>query len=439
LEDAVRNKVLAVVDELSDELIKLVSETVQIPSVNPTYPGINRDEVLGGETKVNQYMKPIMESIGLETDMWEVEEGRANLVGTLKSSGDGRSLIFNGHVDVVPPGEESAWTEAGMWSGEVKNGRIYGRGSCDMKAGNAAAVKALEAVLRAGFKPKGDVVIEHVVGEEMMNTEAGTGATLARGYRADGAIVVEPSGPPYSLAIVPASPGVFYMRCTVKGKPTHASMRDELVRPGGEGATVGVNSIDKVMIVYEALKKLEEQWGQTKSHPMYSRPGHFTLHPGVITGGPAGAFVVSEESVIEYAIWHAPQESEEDVKREVEEQIQRYAETDPWLRENPPKVEWLLWWPPFDVPADAPICQAVEKAYVGAMGEEPEYYGFAAVDDAAFLNRAGIPAITIGPGSIRVAHADNEYVEIDELIDAAKIYALLILEWCGYVGEGKNV
>ena len=152
----------------------------------------------------------------------------------------------------------------------------------------------------------------------------------------------------------------------------------------------------------------------------------------MITGGPAGAFVVSEESVIEYAIWHAPQETEEEVKREVEEQIRRYAETDPWLRENPPKVEWLLWWPPYDVPADAPICQAVDKAYVGAMAKKPEYYGFAAVDDAAFLNRAGIPAISIGPGSIRVAHADNEYVDIHELVNAAKIYALSILEWCGY-------
>jgi acetylornithine deacetylase len=273
--------------------------------------------------------------------------------------------------------------------------------------------------------------MEYVVGEEMMNTPAGTGAAIDRGYKADAAIVVEPSGPPYRLAIIPASPGVFYMRVTVKGKAVHASLRDELVRPGGLGARVGVSSIDKAMIIYEGLRKLEEEWGQTKKHPMYSRPGHFTLHPGVITGGPSGAFVISDESRIEYSIWHAPHDPEEQVKKEVEAQIARFAQTDPWLKENPPKIEWLLWWPPYDVPADAPICKTAAAAYEETLGEPAKYYGFAAVDDAAFLNRAGIPAISIGPGSLAVAHAANEYVEIAELVDAAKIYALSIVDWCG--------
>ena len=108
-----------------------------------------------------------------------------------------------------------------------------------------------------------------------------------------------------------------------------------------------------------------------------------------------------------------------------------FAQTDPWLRENPPKVEWLLWWPPYDVSPDAPICKTVAATYEAVMGEPVKYYGFAAVDDATFLNIAGIPAITIGPGSLIVAHAPNEYVEIAELVDAAKIYALSIVEWCG--------
>ena len=426
----VKEKILKEVEELKGELIDLVSKTVQIPSINPTYPGEKYEEVVGGETKVNEFLKPVLESIGLSTDLWEVEKGRANLVGVLKGNGGGKSLIFNGHVDVVPPGPEADWTVAGPWSGKVFGGRIYGRGTCDMKGGDAAAIIALKALLKAGYKPKGDVILEFVVGEEMMNTDAGTGATLKRGYKADAAIVVEPSGPPYRLGIIPASPGVFYCVITVKGKAVHASMRDELIRPGGLGSKVGVSSIDKAFIIYEGLRKLEEEWGQTKSHPMFTRPGHFTLHPGVITGGPSGAFVISNESRIEYAIWTAPQDSPEAVKKEVEDQVARFANTDPWLRENPPKVEWLLWWPPFDVPADAPICKAVANAYREALGEEPKYYGFAAVDDAAFLNLGGVPAITIGPGNLMVAHAPNEFVEIDELVDAAKIYAMAIAEWC---------
>jgi acetylornithine deacetylase len=431
IDPKVKEKVLTAVDRLQDELVPLVSNTVSIPSVNPNYPGQIYDEVLGGETRVAEFLKPVMEGLGLKTDLWEEEKGRANLVGVLKGTEKGKSLIFNGHTDVVPPDPLEEWTGEGPWSGRVSDGKIWGRGACDMKGGNAAAIIALKAVLEAGYRPKGEVIIEDVVGEEMMNTAAGTGATIKRGYKADAAIVVEPSGPPYRLGIIPASPGVFYMRVTIKGKAVHASMRDELVRPGGLGEKVGVSSIDKAMIIYEGLKRLEEEWGQTKSHPMYTRPGHFTLHPGVITGGPSGAFVISDESRIEYAIWHAPQETEEEVKKEVEAQIHRFAQTDPWLRKNPPKVDWLLWWPPFDVPADAPICKTVAAAYETTLNKPAKYYGFAAVDDAAFLNRAGIPAVSIGPGSLTVAHAPNEYVDIAELMDATKIYALAIVDWCG--------
>ncbi len=431
VDEKIRKKVIEEVENLKDELVTLVSDTVKIPSVNPTYPGQIHEETIGGETKVAQYLKPVMESIGLETDLWEQEKGRANLVGVYRGAGGGKSLIFNGHTDVVPPDPLEEWTKSSPWSGKVEDGKVWGRGACDMKGGNAAAIIALKALLNAGYRPKGDVIIEDVVGEEMMNTEAGTGAAIDRGYKADAAIVVEPSAPPYRLGIIPASPGVFYMVVTIKGKATHASMRDELVRAGGLGSRVGVSSIDKAMIIYDGLRRLEEEWGQTKTHPMYSRPGHFTLHPGVITGGPSGAFVISDESRIEYAIWHRPQDSEDQVKEEVEAQIKRFAQTDAWLRENPPKVEWLLWWPPFDVPADSPICRTVDSSYQEALGQTPQYYGFAAVDDAAFLNRAGIPAITIGPGSLTVAHAPNEYVEIDELVDATKIYALSIVNWCG--------
>lgn len=431
IDKRVIDDVSAAVESLQDELVRLTVDMVKIPSINPTYPGIVLEDVLGGESNVNKFLKPVMENIGLEADLWEEEKGRANLVGIYKGTGGGKSLIFNGHIDVVPPGPLDNWTQAGPWSGKVADGKVWGRGTCDMKGGIAAAIIGLKALLKAGYKPKGDVFLESVVGEEMMNTEAGTGATIKRGYKADAAIVVEPSGPPYRLGIIPASPGVMYMVCTIKGKAVHASMRDELFRPGGAGAKVGVSSIDKAFIIYQGLRQLEEEWGQTKSHPLFTRPGHFTLHPGVITGGPSGAFVVSDESRIEYSIWHAPQESEEQVKKEVEEQIARFAQTDPWLRENPPKVEWLLWWPPYDVPVDAPICKAVEVAREAVLNEPANYYGFAAVDDATFLNQAGIPAITIGPGNLQVAHAPNEYVEIAELVDAAKIYALAIVEWCG--------
>lgn len=426
------NDVLKAVDDLKGELVKITSDIVKIPSINPTYVGINREDVIGGESKVNAYFKPLLEGIGMKTELIEEEKERANLVGVLKGTGGGKSLIFNGHVDVVPPQPDAYWTETTPWSGEVSDGKVWGRGACDMKGGDAAAFIALKALLQAGYKPKGDVLLEYVVGEENMNTEAGVGAVIKRGYTADAAIVVEPSGPPGRLQLCPASPGVFYMTCTIKGKPVHASVRDELIRAGGAGAKVGVSSIDKAMVIYEGLNKLEQEWGQTKSHPVFTRPGHFCIYPGEISGGPNGAFVISEESRLAYSIWTAPQDDPEDVKKEIEEHIARVAQTDPWLRENPPKVEWLLFWPPFDVPVDAPICKSISAAYQMALGKPIDVYGFAAVDDGAFLNLAGIPAVTIGPGNLYVGHAPNEFVYIDELVDAAKIYALSILDWCGY-------
>ncbi len=426
-----KEAILAQVDALQEELIQMVVNMVQIPSVNPTYAGMDYATTLGGESKVNEFLEPIMASMGLKTDLFEAEKGRANLVGVCQGTGGGNSLIFNGHIDVVPAGDENAWTETQPFSGEIRDGRIWGRGTGDMKSGNAAAIIALKAILKAGFQPKGDVILETVVGEENMNTEAGTGAVIQRGYTADAAVCVEPSGPPYPLGLILASPSVTYMKCTIKGKAVHASMRDETFRPGGGGAVVGVSSIDKAAIIYNGLRELEERWGQTKNHPLFTRPGHFTIHPGVVTGGPNGAFVISDVSTIEYAIWAPPQESLEEIKQEIEEAITVYAATDPWLKDNPPKVEWLLFWPGFDVPVDAPISLAVAQAYKEAMGKPVDIYGFAAVDDGAFLNLAGIPCVTMGPGNLQVCHAANEYVEINEVVNAAKIYALLIAEWCG--------
>ncbi len=429
--DQVRKDVLSSVEALKDELVWLASGMIRIPSVNPTYPGIDVRQMLGGETRVNEFLKPVLESMGLETDMWEKEKDRANLVGVYRGTGGGKSLIFNGHVDVVPPGPEHLWTVASPWSGKIVDGKIYGRGAADMKGGNAAAIIGLKAVLNAGYRPKGDVIIEDVVGEEMMNTSCGTGATVARGYRADAAIVVEPSHPPYRLGILVASPGVLTMRLTVRGKAVHTCMRDELVRAGGAGAQVGVSALDKGLIIYEGLRRLEEEWGQSKTHAAFTRPGHFTICPAKFIAGLHGIGFIPEECTLEYVIWHAPQDDPEAVKREVEEAVARYAQTDPWLRVNPPQVEWLMSWPPYDVPLDAPICGAAARAYESALGEPARLYGFAAVDDATFLNQAGIPAITLGPGSLRVAHAANEYVEVGELVDAAKVYGLAIVEWCG--------
>lgn len=435
IDNQVRTKVLRTVDILKNELVQLVCDIVRIPSVTatPAVSGSNDAEVgISGESQVNYVLKPVMESCGLDTDLWEVEKGRANLVGVWHGNGGGHSLLFNGHVDVVPPGPLEKWTVAGPWSGEIIDGKIYGRGSTDMKGGLAAAIFAIKALLKAGYRPKGDVFIQCVVGEEHHETYAGTGAVLERGYRADAAIVCEPSSPPHRLSINIASPGLVVMHVKVKGKAAHISMCDELFRAKGRRTAVGVSAIDKAFLVYQALLKLGKEWRHTKRHPAFPRPGRFALFPEVIQGGDIMAASIPEECSMTYIIWHPPQDTAEGVAQEIQTYLARFVDTDPWLRENPPEVYIPLFSvPPFETSPEEPICKAAAAASQAVFNRPASLYGCAYTSDASFIRQAGIPTIVIGPGSQGVAHGFNEYVEIQDLLDAAKLYAMTIVEWCG--------
>jgi acetylornithine deacetylase len=313
-----------------------------------------------------------------------------------------------------------------------------------MKGGLLAQTFAALALKQAGVRLKGDLILEAEVGEEVMDHECGTTAILKRGYSADAAVVSEPSAPPEALAIIPITPGLWWFSITVRGKAAHASMRGETFRAGGLGPEVGVNAIDKGVFVVEAIRQLEDQWGLTKRHPLFV-PGHFTIHPGVVTGGPHGVlvpFVVSEFMTIEYCAWYHPDDRPEDVQREIEQHIHAAAQLDPWLRQHPPEFNWKLNWPASVLDIEHPIVDALgnahERAAVGTRFEgRPPIRGWAAVEDTAFLNIGGVPALSYGPGDIRVAHADDEYVLIDELLAAAKTFAVLALDWCGHDGDAS--
>jgi acetylornithine deacetylase len=187
-----------------------------------------------------------------------------------------------------------------------------------------------------------------------------------------------------------------------------------------------------------AIRQLEDEWGQSKSHELFP-PGHFSIHPGVVIGGPNEVlvpFAISEYMTIEYACWYPPDEEPETVKQEIEQHVERAAQLDSWLREHLPEIEWKLNWPASVVSPSHPICEAISGAHEQAaagtrFAGRPPIQGFAAVEDTSFLNAGGVPAISYGPGDIRVAHADDEYVLIEELLTATKTYALLAMEWCG--------
>ncbi|MFM7694854.1 MAG: M20 family metallopeptidase, partial [Actinomycetota bacterium] len=194
--EEIRTAVLRRIEELADETVELTREMVRIVSRNPTLPGIDRAEVIGGETRVNDLLEERYRAAGLETARVAADPERSNLVGTRRGTGGGRSLALNGHVDTVSPVEPSAWVTGDPWDPQIIDGRLYGIGSTDMKGSGAAMWAVAQALEDCGVRLQGDLQLHAVVGEEMMEHEVGTGAVIRAGHRTDAAIVTEPSSIP---------------------------------------------------------------------------------------------------------------------------------------------------------------------------------------------------------------------------------------------------
>ena len=427
-------KVLNQIDSMKNEIIDLTSEVVKIQSINPLYIGVDVDAVTGGETENNEVLKSVVEGFNCKVEFIAKDKKRANLAAILKSNGGGKSLILNGHIDTVPFGDPKLWSGSDPISGKIVNNKLYGRGSTDMKGGIVSMIKALEAITKSGIKLKGDVIIQSVVGEETMSHDIGTSAVTNAGYKADAAIVTEPTDPPTKLSISPITIGVLWFSIEIEGKPTHCTVRDELIRAGGGGDEIGVNAIEKGIKIVGALQELEQEWGITKQHPLF-KPGHFTIHPGVFHGAPKGLevpFVISDRCTIEYAVMCHPNEKVENIKNEIETCIIRRAKSDSWLSKNMPKIEWKMHWPPAEIPQNHPIVKTLCHSHENTTGMKAHIHGFPAVCDAAWLNKLNIPSVIYGPGNLLLAHGIDECVETNDLILSSKAIASTILDWCGY-------
>jgi acetylornithine deacetylase len=436
--DARRERLFARVDALQADTVALIQELVRVNSVTPTLPGVDRADVIGGETRVNEILRERYEQAGLETHWVAEDPERRNLVGVRPGAGGGRSLILNAHVDTVAPVEPDAWLAGSPWSPEVRDGRLYGLGSTDMKSSGAAMWAVAQALRDEGVELAGELQLHSVVGEEMMEHTLGTTAVLRAGFRADGAIVTEPSSNPRPLTVSTVAAGVWLLRVVVEGKSTHCGNRPLAIRPGGPGDEIGVNALEKALDVVEWLQRLEEQWGITKRHPCFS-PGFFTIGPNLLHADPGVPFpsYFPQRAVIEYVIWYPPQERAEDVAGEIEAYLHAACRLDPWLREHPPVLEWLNNWPPMEIPWDHELTRAMARGHELASGERvgspsPVHpVNFGAASDGSFYEGEGIPALVYGPGDLKIAHCRDEHVLVDEVATAAKALAVAVVEWCG--------
>jgi acetylornithine deacetylase len=431
LDDRTSARIREAVDRLHEQTVQRLSELIRIPSITPNYPGQDPASLVGQESRCAALLAELYVQAGAEVDVFGQVAGRDNAVGRIRGAGGGRSLLFNGHTDVVPPGPASDWTHSDPWSGAIARDRVWGRGASDMKAGLIAQAMAAVALREAGVTLAGDLIVEGVVGEEMMEHTLGTTACVERGYRADAAVVAEPSGPPSPLAVCPVSPGVLWATVSVVGKATHTSMRVATLEPGGE--SVGVSAVDKIVLVHQAILQLEHNWRFTKPHHLFA-PGQFSILPGVIVGAPRSGlvpFVIPDEAHLEVIAWYSPDDNADDARAEIEEAIARVAANDPWLRIHPPLVEWRHHWPKSVLDPEHPIVHATAEAHLRSTNRRAVVAGFPAVEDTTWLNAAGIPAISYGPGDLRRAHAVDESVDIVEVHESTLTYALLAAQWCG--------
>ncbi|BCK85330.1 peptidase [Dysosmobacter sp. NSJ-60] len=415
----IKEKVYQLLDERAEEYFRYLGEFLHHPST------------LGQEESAQQYYAELLQNLGLEVDLWYPQPqdmacnpyflpcrddyaGSPDVVGICKGSGGGRSLLLNGHVDVVPAGKND-WEDS-PWSGLRKTGRVYGRGSSDMKGGLIANLMAMDAIIKSGIKLKGDVLLASVIGEETGG--AGTLSMLSRGYRADGAIVPEPS----DLNICPVSLGVIWFRIRVKGLAAHAA-----------NAYLGVNAISKATLIIQALDTCNEEKRTRVQHPLYCGDNHnpFNINMGQIHGGTI-ATSVPDEVVIEGRIAFSPDEDVVDAKKVVEDAVVKAAEQDSWLREHSPEVEWHSFClNSGQIPTDHPLTTAVCHAYEEVAGEPPVISGTPwGTDAGAMIRVGGIPTVVFGPGPNAKAHQANEYVEEKKLLQVAKVIASTILDWC---------
>jgi acetylornithine deacetylase len=425
------------IERRREDLVGLLCDLVAFDTQAPDPDYAPRDEAA-----LQDYVARRLRSAGLAVRVWEPEpadlppsryaipqghhfRGRPQLLATATGGGGGRALLLNGHVDVVGAEPRELWT-SDAFSPELRAGRLYGRGACDMKGGVAAMLLATE-VLRALAVPlRGDLIVNTVTDEE--STGAGSLAVAASGLRADAGIIPEPTG----LTAWLGTRGSLMPAITVEGRAGHAGFPPAHWSAGGP-----VNAIEKMQIVLEALQRLRLEW--------QLRPDtqHAVLAPGSIvpTALHAGQWMVSypASARLECHVQYVPGQADDDgygsrVEAEIEARVLAAAGADPWLAQHPPRFDWPGDAPAGFVSAEAPVSATTLDA-MAAVDLPRTVASRTTFFDGPTFTRAGIPTIAFGPGDILRAHGVDEYVPVDQLVRAAQVLAVAAMRFCGVAGR----
>lgn len=418
--------ILKSVDAHFDAQFEFLSELVAHPSTR------------GNEQGAQAFMAGELANRGYEVDRWQIEvddiahlpgfspvigsyQDAVNVVGIHRSANrSGRSLILNGHIDVVPEGPLDMWNTP-PYAPRIEDGWMYGRGAGDMKAGLASNLFALDALRNAGFAPAADVFIQSVVEEEC--TGNGALACLQRGYRADAALIPEP----FAEELVTAQLGVIWFQVHLKGTPTHVAY-----------AGSGSNAIEAAVPLISALHAMEERWnGPRHRHAQYEHVHHpLNLNVGKIVGGD-WASSVPAWCVFDVRMGIFPGQDITEAKREIEATLMDAARDSGFLRNNMPEIVYHGFHAQGyalaedDSPSAKQAINALEIAHGTVTGNALDRSSITATTDARFFGLyADTPALVYGPRAEAI-HGFNERVDLESVRRVTRTTALFIASWCG--------
>lgn len=422
---AFNQKLHDAVTALEKEAVSALQEVIRI------------DSTTGKEQEAQAYMEKLMASIGMDVDKWcpTDEElrpmkqypgsgassqklgDRPNVVGVLKGSGGGRSLILNGHIDTVPVNSPEVWI-CPPYSGEIIDGKMYGRGTSDMKSGLLGAAIACMAIKKAGIKLKGDLILESVICEERGG--CGTLACMQRGYdKADGAIIMEPT----TARVCTAETGTMLMRITIDGVPAH-----------GSAPYAGVSAIEKWSYVLEKINEWDrarhEASGDQKDPRFKAYKMVAPVCFGMVHAGSWTAMLPNKLEA-EGRLGFMTNQTVESIRKEFEQLLLDISAGDEWLRDHPARVEWMpMSWDAFNIKGSHSLPDTLQ-ASCKDLGLDDELTAIPYGTDIKYFLEANIPTILYGPGTITKAHYDNEYVIVKNYLNEIAALAEFIVRWCG--------
>jgi acetylornithine deacetylase len=375
-------------------LVETLQKLVQINSVNPGLVPGNP-----GEYEIGAYIADVMRTIGLDPQFHEIKPDRVNVVATLRGTGGGKSLMLNGHMDTVGiRGMERPF------SGEIKDGRVYGRGAQDMKGSLAGMLAVFKALSDSNIRLKGDLVFAGVADEEYrsIGTEA-----LIQTVKTDAAIVTEPTG----LDICLAHRGFCLFEFKTVGRAAHGSRYQD-----------GVDANIHMGRILKELDNLSHSLLKAPAHPLLGPP---SLHVPVIKGG-SELFVYSDRCKISVERRTLPGEVREDIMKEMDSLLLRLTANDRTFQAS---VKPILYREPYEISPDSEIVELISKATEQVLGRPPGHIGHYWWEDSALIAEKGTETVIFGPKGEGI-HSHEEWVDIQSVIDFAEIITHIAIQYC---------